>query len=100
MENNRWKIIVSVSLFILAIFTGSESFASVKMVRVNGQERPAYRAGEVIVKYKDGVARSHNEVISLYQRLSVKNIKRFNGTLKNFEQLIFDSSNLSVEQAV
>lgn len=100
MKFNYWKKIVAVALFVIAIFTGSDSFAAVKMVMVNGQERPAYREGEVIVKYKDGVVRTRNEMASLYQRISVKNIKRFSGHFKNFEQLAFDSSHLTVEQAV
>jgi len=87
-------------LAVVAIFTSIKSYASVKMVMVDGQERPAYREGEVIVKYKDGAVRTRNEVASLYQRISVKDIKRFNGVLKNFEHLKFDNNSLTVDQAV
>ncbi len=100
MIRNNWKKIFASALFVVATFTGAQSFASVKMVVVNGQERPAYREGEVIVKYRDSAVRTSNMMVSLYQRLSVKSVKRFNGHFKNFEHLVLDASHVTVEEAV
>lgn len=47
-----------------------------------------YKAGEVIVKYKDGVMRARTANNELYDRLGVKKVKRYSGTMAGFEQLI------------
>lgn len=100
MKRINWRNVFVAAVAVMAIFTTANGVAAVKMVRVNGQERPAYREGEIIVKYKDGVARTRNMMESLYTRLSVTDVKHFSGTFKNFEHLKFDSSRLSVEEAV
>jgi subtilisin family serine protease len=74
--------------------------AEVPMVKVNNVLRPAYRDGEVIVKYRDNALRSMNQMASLYQRLSVVQVKHFTGPFKNFEHLVFNTSHLTVDQVV
>jgi len=83
-----------------AAFSVSLAQAAVPMVQVNNQLRPAYKEGEVIVKFRDGAVRPMNQMAALYQRLSVVAVKRFSGPFKNFEHLVFNTKNLSVEQAV
>jgi subtilisin family serine protease len=94
------KNFLALAVLALSIFTGSAALANVKMVQVNGELRPAYREGEVLVKYRDGVSRSLRSMESLYQRISVVDIRRFSGEFKNFEHLIFNTNNLTVEEAV
>ena len=81
-----------------AAFSVSLAQAAVPMVQVNNQLRPAYKEGEVIVKFRDGAVRPMNQMAALYQRLSVVAVKRFSGPFKNFEHLVFNTKNLSVEQ--
>ena len=51
-----------------------------------------FKAGEVIVKYKDGIVRTRTEMNSMYNKLGVKRVKHFSGIMKGFEQLFFDES--------
>jgi len=88
------------ALAAAAVLVCGVASAEVPMVKVNGQLRPAYKEGEVIVKFKDGVVRPMNQMVGLYQRLSVVEVKHFGGPFKNFEHLIFNTSHLSVDQAV
>ncbi|RZA09437.1 MAG: protease [Proteobacteria bacterium] len=63
-------------------------------------ELPAYREGEIIVKYRDGVNRSFHQLKSVYQRLSVVNVQRFESApFKNFETLSIDTSAITLAQA-
>lgn len=87
-------------LAVAAAFSAGVAQASVPTVTVNNQARAAYREGEVIVKFRDGALRSMNQMASLYQRLDVVAVKRFGGPFKNFEHLLFNTSHLTVEQAV
>ena len=87
----------------LAIFAGALSGGAANAgmtVMVNGEQRPAYREGEVIVKYRDGAARSFQMMDAMYQRVDVVNVDRFTGAFKNFEKLTFNTEHLSVEQVV
>jgi hypothetical protein len=91
---------ISSALAVAALFVSGAASASVPMVNVNGQMRPLYKEGEVIVKYRDGAVRSMNEMMGLYQRVSVVEVKHFSGVFKNFEHLIFNTAHLSVDQVV
>ena len=88
------------ALGVVALAYTGVAAAQVPMVQVNNSLRPAYKDGEVIVKYRDGAIRSLNQMAALYQRLSVVSVKRYSGPFKNFEHLIFNTAHLSVEQAV
>lgn len=83
----------------VALLSGAAS-AQPQMIEVNGQLRPAYAEGEVIVKYKDGAIRSLRSMTEMYQRVGVVGVDRFKGAFKNFEKLAFNTTHLSVEQAV
>jgi subtilisin family serine protease len=67
---------------------------------VGGELRPAYREGEVIVKYRKGADRSLRSMDALYQRLSIVDVKRFGGKFSAMEALTLDTNNVTVEQAV
>ncbi len=84
----------------VALLSSAGVRAEVPMVKVNGQLRPAYREGEVIVKFREGAVRSMNQMASLYTRLSVVQVKHFSGPFKNFEHLLFNTSHLTVDQVV
>ena len=99
MKRIQWRNIALALTLALAMF-GASAKAAVPTVTINGEERPAYREGEVIVKYKDGAIRTRNMMESLYTRLSVVGVKRYAGHLKSFEHLKFNSASLSVEAAV
>lgn len=49
-----------------------------------------YKAGEVIVKYKNGVVRKRSDMTQLYNAAGVKRVKRFKGIMKGMEQLILE----------
>ncbi len=90
--------------FTLAL-TGLMCLASMvahagKTVMVNGQERPAYREGEVIVKYRPAAIRSLRASEDLYERIQVVSVRRFSGKFQNFEHLFFNTEKLNVEEAV
>ncbi len=92
---------ILVSAFVgFAVFSSGLASAEVAMIKFNNQLRPAYKEGEVIVKFRDGAARSFREMDSLYKRLEVLDVKHFSGQFKNFEHLIFNTARLSVEQVV
>ncbi|HEY8280062.1 MAG TPA: S8 family peptidase [Bdellovibrionota bacterium] len=61
---------------------------------------PAYREGEVIVKYKDNAVRAFADMEATYKRAGAVDVKRFHGPLSGFEQLTVDLSRQSVEQVV
>ena len=67
---------------------------------VGGELRPAYKEGEVLVKYRKGAVRSLRSMNEMYHRIDVVNVQRFSGKFANMEQLTFANDNLSVEQAV
>ncbi|MGE3261531.1 MAG: S8 family peptidase [Bacteriovoracia bacterium] len=85
---------------LVGVLAGGAASAQSQMIQVNGQLRPAYREGEVIVKYKDGANRSFRTMTAMYSRVNVVAVDRFKGAFKNFEKLTFNTSNLSVEQVV
>lgn len=58
---------------------------------LDSQGRELYRDGEVIVKYKDGVKRTRAQMLELYERVGVVDVKRFGGINKNFEHLLFNT---------
>jgi subtilisin family serine protease len=70
------------------------------MVTVNNQLQPAYKEGEVIVKYRDSAIRSFRETAAAYKRLDVVDVKHFSGHFKSFEHLTFNTAHLTVEQVV
>jgi subtilisin family serine protease len=74
--------------------------AAIPSVKVNGQALPAYRDGEILVKYRDGATRTMNQMQNSYNRLSVVNVQRFEAApFKNFEALSIDTSAISLEAA-
>ncbi|MCO5143402.1 MAG: S8 family serine peptidase [Oligoflexia bacterium] len=96
MKINKFVMLLSALFFAGAI----SAQATAPTVLVNGEYRPAYKEGEVIVKYRDSAVRSMRDVVELYQRISVLDVKKYSGNFSSFEHLIFNSNNLSVEQAV
>jgi subtilisin family serine protease len=99
MKTNNLKWILSTLLLVVAMVPGLAS-AQVPTVNYNGQERPLYREGQVIVKYKSGVLRTRNLMASLYQRLNVVAVQRLGKNVKDMEGLVFDPRHLTVEQAL
>ena len=93
---NRFTLIAAL---VAVIFTSGNALAS-NEVMVNGELRPAYREGEVIVKFRDNAIRNLNSMEALYQRLSVLEVRHFSGCFKNFEHLILNSNKRSVDEAV
>lgn len=57
-----------------------------------------FKSGEVIVKYKD-VVRNRTEMNLLYKDVGVKNIRRYSGIMKGFEQLTLED-HVSVPEAI
>jgi len=94
-------LIGGVRLALLIIVSAAPAaLAAVPMITVNGQPRPAYREGEILVKYRDGAVRSMNETQSAYQRLSVVNVERFQAApFRNFEALTVNTGAISLERA-
>lgn len=88
------------ALPIVAALVLSAGAQAQSTVFVNGESRPAYKEGEVIVKFKDGATRNVRAMADVYKRVSVVSVHRFNGNFKNFEQLSFDTGRNSVEQVV
>jgi len=82
------------------VLTNAHAQASGNTVMVGGELRPAYKEGEVIVKYRKGADRSLRSMDALYQRLSIVDVKRVGGKLGSMEALSFDTQALTVEQAV
>lgn len=97
VNKKRLAVFLSVAASLLAINVAS---ADVPTVMVNGEARPAYKAGEVIVKYREGAARDIRSMETLYERLSVIGVERFSSKFKGLEQLTFNAENLTVEQAI
>lgn len=59
----------------------------------------SYKANELIIKYKDGVRRTHSESNSLYMNSGVKNVYRYTGSMQGFEHIkIWDK--VSMQQAI
>lgn len=83
-----------------ALFTSEKVSAQDKLVLVNGEMRPAYREGEVIVKYKKGAIRSLRSMEEMYKRVSVVNVHRYSGEFSGLEHITFDTTNNNVEQVV
>ena len=100
MTRRKKSFFLALGMVLVSVGIGTAANAEVKMVKVNGEYRPAYREGEVIVKYRDNALRSFDEMQSLYQRLNVVDVKHFSGEFKNFEHLSFNTVHLTVEQAV
>jgi subtilisin family serine protease len=94
-----WNTARVAAVLATAIFTGT-ALAATPQVMVNGEWRPAYREGEVIVKYKDGAIRSMRDQAELYSRLDVQHVDRFSGHFKSFEHLAFNTSQRTVEEVV
>ncbi len=94
------KIQVFVSALAVVWAFASTAQAQVPMVKIDNELRPSYKEGEVIVKFRDGAVRSFAAMDTLYKRVNVVDVKRFSGEFRNFEHLIFDTTHLSVEQAV
>ncbi|MGZ3697421.1 MAG: S8 family peptidase [Bdellovibrionota bacterium] len=58
-----------------------------------------FKAGEVIVKYKDGVSRTRIQMNSFYDALGVKSVKHFHGIMEGLDQLVLKDG-VKVEDAV
>ena len=83
-----------------ALVLSQNAPAAAPVVMVNGQALPAYREGEILVKYRDGATRTMNQMQSSYNRLSVVNVQRFEAApFKNFEALSIDTSQISLKDA-
>ena len=98
MKKGSFFLLAAASLGL--VLTNAQAQASGNTVVVGGEVRPAYKEGEVIVKYRQGADRSLRSMDAMYQRLSVVDVKRFGGKFSAMEALTFDTQNLSVEQAV
>lgn len=64
-----------------------------------GASAAEYRAGEVIVKYKEGADRSRLKMNAMYDAAGVKSVKRFQGIMKGYEQLILEDG-VKVQDAI
>src|SRR4051794_38692067 len=58
-----------------------------------------YKAGEVIVKYKDGSFRSRVMMNDLYDAVGAKSIKRYQGMMAGYEHIVLQDA-MNVDQAV
>jgi subtilisin family serine protease len=58
-----------------------------------------FRAGEIIVKYKDGAVRTRSAMNSLYDAAGVKSVKRYRGVMKGFEQIVL-SEDVKLQDAL
>ncbi len=85
------------SVAILAVLLVAQS---VEAANVDAQGRQLYREGEVIVKYKDGVFRTRSFMNTLYDAAAVVEVKRFANGYRNFEHLMLDMNEISVEEAI
>jgi subtilisin family serine protease len=99
-EGEIMKLGRFLALALVALLVSNGAFAQGKMVQFNGELRPAYKEGEVIVKYKDGAARDLRTMTELYNRVDVVNVQRFSGHFSGMEQLAFNTEKHSVEQVV
>src|SRR6218665_1625459 len=97
MKNGRFFLMIAA--FVAVLF--SSPAMAMKMVQVNGEMRPAYKEGEVIVKYKNNAFRDLRSMEEMYRRINVISVQRFNGaTSQGLEQLTFNTEQNSVEQVV
>jgi len=71
-------------------------FALVASTQASASE---FKAGEVIVRYKDGILRSRSNMNALYNSVGVKNINHYSGSMTGFELLTLDE-NVKVEDAI
>ncbi len=76
------------------------AFFATAFTALAADSRPAYREGEVIVKYKDGAIRTMAAMDDVYRRARVLDVKRFHGPLAGFEHMTVDTSAQSVESVV
>ena len=88
------------AIAVIALLVSNGAFAQGKLVQFNGELRPAYKEGEVIVKYKEGAARDLRTMTELYNRVDVVNVQRFSGHFSGMEHLTFNTERLSVDQVV
>lgn len=58
-----------------------------------------YKAGEVIVKYKDGTFRTRLMMNDIYNSVGAVGVKRLKGVMKGYEQITLQQ-NVSVEEAI
>jgi subtilisin family serine protease len=98
MKNGKMFLVLGA--FAAVFFTSGNVSAQEKLSMVNGEMRPSYREGEVIVKYKDGASRSMRTMQEMYNRISVVNVHRYSGEFTGLEHITFDSSQNSVDQVV
>jgi len=58
-----------------------------------------YKAGELIVKYKDSATRTHQTMNALYDAAGVRNVKRYSPLMGNMEHVIL-SDNIKMQDAI
>ena len=97
----KGKVLLGFAALGSLLLSSGLALADVPAVQMNGEEPPAYREGELIVKYRDGVMRTFNQTQNAYNRINVVNVERFEGeTFQNFESLQIDTSRITVDEAV
>lgn len=86
----RSKMVSALGLIgLFGLTLGNQGFA----------REAAYKAGEVIVKYRSDVNRDRVSMNALYDELGVTEVKRYRGIMKGIEQLVF-SPEVSVKERV
>lgn len=78
---------IAVLAFALQAF-GASAFAAAE-----------YKAGEVIVKYREGVIRPRESMNLLYKAAGVRAVRHFRGMMKGFERVILDET-VKVQDAI
>jgi subtilisin family serine protease len=68
-------LLTGMSIVLSGVFAGSAAAGE-------------FKAGEMIVKYKDGVARSRIEMNALYDLAGVQSVKRLKGIMKGIDHVI------------
>ncbi len=58
-----------------------------------------YKAGEVIVKYKDGALRTRTVMSALYDAAGAERVKHYKGSMKGYERILLSDS-VKVEDAI
>ncbi|MGK5081939.1 S8 family peptidase [Bdellovibrionota bacterium FG-1] len=79
--------------------TGLAGIFAASVLMMGAASASEYRAGELIVKYRDGVSRSRLEMNSLYDTAGVKNVRHFSGIMKGLDHVILNE-NVNLEDAM
>lgn len=81
---------------VAALLVQAAATVAVAATDYQGKE---FKAGEVIVKYREGVSRPRESMNTLYDAAGVRAIRHFKGSMKGFEHVVLEDT-VKVQDAI